>query len=295
MFSANRDPTLMIEITEQVLSDINRNFIIPPKPQILSDLQDLAAKEDLALFEAADVIVKDLAISAAILKIINSPAYGLSRTVSDIKQAVMFLGWDGVNSLVQGLKLKQMFSTDNSCISLERFWDTSTEIAHVNMIIGQQFKNKVSLETLYTLGLFHDCGVPPMAIKYENYIKALHHADRTNKETIIEIEERMFKTNHAVIGYYFANSWHLPKEICDIILIHHDVKMLDKITDTEEQISLAILKMAENIVNIVKRGAPLSYWHIIERNVLDILHFSEDDKLDLQEDVIDFLNDHSTQ
>ncbi|MEI8606708.1 MULTISPECIES: HDOD domain-containing protein [Pseudoalteromonas] len=283
----------MIEINEQILKDINRNFIIPPKPEILTELQNLIATGDAPIADAAKVVVKDLAISSAILKIINSPAYGLSRTVADIKQAVMFLGWDGVNALAQGLKLKEMFATDNSCISLERFWDTSTEIANVNMMIGQRLKKQIAIEPLYTLGLFHDCGVPPMAIKYDNYLTALHCANQTDKETIIEIEERLYKTNHAVVGYYFANSWHLPKEICQLILNHHNAAILAEVTDTDEQICFAILKMSENLVTMVRRGSPIPQWGIIESKVLDVLHLNDDEYCDLQEDVIDFLNNLS--
>lgn len=280
----------MIVIDEQKLADINRNFIIPPKPQILSQLQNLASQEDAALSDAADVIAKDLAISSAILKIVNSPAYGLSRSVSSIKQAVMFLGWDGVNALVQGLKLKQMFSIENSCINLERFWDTSTDIANVNMMIGQRYKNQVAIESLYTLGLFHDCGVPPMAIKYDTYLNTLHAYNQANKENIINLEERLYNTNHAVVGYYFANSWHLPKEICEIICSHHDLSMLNEITDSAAQVRFAILKMSENLVHLVKRGSNLHEWDMIAEKALDVLHMNSEEYTDLQEDVIDYLN-----
>lgn len=281
----------MIEISEQILTDINRNFIIPPKPEILSDLQNLADQESPSIADAAEVVVKDLAISSAILKIINSPAYGLARTVSDIKQAVMFLGWDGVNALVQGLKLKQMFSTENSCISLERFWDTTTDIANVNMIIGKNFKKQIPIEFLYTLGLFHDCGVPPMAIKFHDYLNTLHMANQSANESLIEIEEVQYNTNHAVVGYYFSNSWHLPKDICHLILNHHNLSLLDNLTDSNVQISFAILKMSENLVNKVKRGNTLVEWKIIEEKALDVLCLSDEEYLDLQEDVIDYFND----
>ena len=64
-----------------------------------------------------------LSTKSAILKIVNSPAYGLVRSVSNIKQAIMFLGWNGIEALVPSLKLKQMFAQKECCISLERFWD----------------------------------------------------------------------------------------------------------------------------------------------------------------------------
>lgn len=280
----------MIVVNEQVLSDVNKNFIIPPKPQILNELEILASAQEPSLSDAAEIIAKDVAISSAILKIINSPSYGLVRSVSDIKQAIMFLGWNGIEALVPSLKLKQMFTQKECCISLERFWDTATEIAEVNMIVGQCIKDKVPIEYLYTLGLFHDCGIVPMAVKFDNYVSALHTSNNTHKESLIDIEERLFGTNHATVGYYLATSWHLPIDICQLILRHHDLSMLSNITGSNQQLCYCVLKMSENLVNSVLRGDTTKDWDDIEKQVLATLNMSEDDYIDVQEEVIDFLN-----
>ena len=279
----------MIVVNEQVLSDVNKNFIIPPRPQILNDLELLASAQEPSLSDAAEIIAKDVAIASAILKIVNSPAYGLVRSVSNIKQAIMFLGWNGIEALVPSLKLKQMFAQNECCISLERFWDTASEIADVNMIIGQRLNN-VPVEYLYTLGLFHDCGIVPMAIKFDNYVSALHTSNNTHKESLIDIEERLFGTNHATVGYYLATSWHLPVDICQLILRHHDLSMLSNITGSNQQLCYSVLKMSENLVNCVLRGDTTKDWDDIEKHVLATLNMSEDDYIDLQEEVIDFLN-----
>ncbi len=279
----------MIVVNEQVLSDVNKNFIIPPRPQILNDLELLASAQEPSLSDAAEIIAKDVAIASAILKIVNSPAYGLVRSVSNIKQAIMFLGWNGIEALVPSLKLKQMFAQNECCISLERFWDTASEIADVNMIIGQRLNN-VPVEYLYTLGLFHDCGIVPMAIKFDNYVSALHTSNNTYKESLIDIEERLYGTNHATVGYYLATSWHLPVDICQLILRHHDLSMLSNITGSNQQLCYSVLKMSENLVNCVLRGDTTKDWDDIEKHVLATLNMSEDDYIDLQEEVIDFLN-----
>ena len=118
----------MIEVNQDVLQQINKSFVIPPHPELLADLKALSEQEEPLLADVADVIAKDVAISAAILKTINSPAFGLARTVSDIRQAVMFLGLEGAFSLVQGLKLKEAFDPTKSCISLNKFWENSALI-----------------------------------------------------------------------------------------------------------------------------------------------------------------------
>jgi len=280
----------MIAVNEQVLSDVNKNFIIPPKPQILNDLELLASAQEPSLSDAAEIIAKDVAIASAILKIVNSPAYGLVRSVSDIKQAIMFLGWNGIEALIPALKLKQMFLQKTCCISLERFWDNASEIANVNMIVGQRVKNKIPVEYLYTLGLFHDCGIVPMAIKYDDYVNVLHGSNRSSKESLVDIEDRVYGANHAIIGYYLASSWHLPRDICQLILRHHDLSLLEDTSDPNQQLCFCVLKLSESIVNSILRDEKIKDWERLEPFILKKLNMSEDEYIDLQEEAIEYLN-----
>ena len=280
----------MFVVNEQVLSDVNKNFIIPPKPQILDDLDRLARQNEPSLMAAADIVAKDVAISSAILKIVNSPAYGLVRSIADIKQAIMFLGWNGIEALIPALKLKQMFLQKTCCISLERFWDNASEIANVNMIVGQRVKNKIPVEYLYTLGLFHDCGIVPMAIKYDDYVNVLHGSNRSSKESLVDIEDRVYGANHAIIGYYLASSWHLPRDICQLILRHHDLSLLEDTSDPNQQLCFCVLKLSESIVNSILRDEKIKDWERLEPFILKKLNMSEDEYIDLQEEVIEYLN-----
>jgi len=282
----------MIEVNDSVLQQINKSFVIPPQPELLADLKTLSEQEEPLLSDVADVIAKDVAISAAILKTINSPAYGLARTVSDIRQAVMFLGLEGAFSLVRGLKLKEAFDPSKSCISLNQFWDNSATIADIAMYLGNLVKSQVPVEDLYTLGLFHDCGVPPMAIKYQNYAALRDFADMNPQHSLPRYEEKKYKTSHPVIGYYLASTWHLPKGICQLILHHHDMDYLNELHDSNEQICFAILKMAENITNEERSCRPARDWLLLRNNVLDVLGLTDFDYNDIKEDIVEIIFDN---
>ncbi|WP_425281503.1 HDOD domain-containing protein [Pseudoalteromonas xiamenensis] len=82
----------MISVDEKILKDIKEGFNIPPKPELLTALQHELAQAAPELNQVAKLIANDVATSAAVLKVINSPCYGLARTITDIRQAVMFLG-----------------------------------------------------------------------------------------------------------------------------------------------------------------------------------------------------------
>ena len=278
----------MIELDDKVLADVKHGFTLPPKPSVLAQLQDALDGEPQNLNQIAEIIAKDVATSAAVLKIINSPLYGLSRTVTDVKQAVVFLGIDSICQLVTGFLLKQSFEQSKCCISLERFWDNASDIADSIMVIGNKLKSRVPIENLHLLGLFHDAGIAAMAVNYNDYMETLIAANKDYDRLLVDHEEQKYQTNHAVIGYYLASSWNLPKSICQLILCHHDPSFLPNRKDPDQQLAFAALKMAENFVHINKRFVAAPDWHLMKEEALKVLNLDEDDYQDIKEDLEEY-------
>ncbi|MCI2284900.1 HDOD domain-containing protein [Colwellia sp. MSW7] len=272
----------MFDIDEQKIAKVVAGFHVPVRPEILSKIDNLMNEEDPNIEAVANLISSDVGLSATILKIINSPLYGMNRRISEIKQAVMMLGLNTINSLVTATLLKQSF-TGKASISLERFWDDANDIANAMIFIGNKVKNNIPLEMLYTIGLFHNCGIPLLALKYTDYKEVLIEANTAN-EDFIAVEEKHYRTNHAVLGYYISSSWHLPKEICYLILRHHDNSYLTSSVDSEYKIAFATLKAAENIVERAKRFNYAPMWQESEGLLLDILGISSVDYADLEAD-----------
>jgi HD-like signal output (HDOD) protein len=272
----------LFDIDEQKIAKVVAGFHVPVRPEILSKIDNLMNEEDPNIEAVANLISSDVGLSATILKIINSPLYGMNRRISEIKQAVMMLGLNTINSLVTATLLKQSF-TGKASISLERFWDDANDIANAMIFIGNKVKNNIPLEMLYTIGLFHNCGIPLLALKYTDYKEVLIEANTAN-EDFIAVEEKHYRTNHAVLGYYISSSWHLPKEICYLILRHHDNSYLTSSVDSEYKIAFATLKAAENIVERAKRFNYAPMWQESEGLLLDILGISSVDYADLEAD-----------
>ncbi|CAH9050877.1 hypothetical protein PSECIP111951_02170 [Pseudoalteromonas holothuriae] len=280
----------MINIDDNVIKDIKSGFNLPPKPELLEKLQSAIDQPEPELNHIAQLIATDLSTSAAVLKVINSPTYGMSRTVTDIKQAVMFLGLDSITQLVTSCLLQQAFDQTTCCISLERFWDTSTEIAAVSTLISKRIKSKVPSENLHMLGLFHDAGIVAMAAKYPDYVNVISEANN-NSSPLIALEGKAYNTNHTVVGFYLASSWHLPKPICKLILRHHDTEFLQEQHDQESLLSYATLKMAENLVHSQKRFIATHDWPYVKNDVLNVLEIDEDDYQDIVEDTQDYFQE----
>lgn len=268
-------------------SAILSGFQVPVKPEVLSNIDRLMAQKEPDIQKVADLISSDVGLSANILKIINSPLYGVHRQVSDIKQAVMILGLKTINTLVTATLLKQSFSGKAS-ISLARFWDDANDIANAMIFIGSKIKTKIPIDMLYSIGLFHHCGIPLLALRYENYKNVLIEANSSDGN-FIAIEEKYYHTNHAVLGYFISTSWNLPKEICQLILQHHDNQYLCSDVDSEYKIAFAVLMAAENTVERAKRFNSVASWETSEKLILDILGISTMDYAEINDDYYDSL------
>lgn len=277
----------MFDLDEKKMTSVVSSFQIPVKPQILTDMQKMLDEDEPNIESVANLISNDVGLSSAILKIINSPFYGMNRRISEIKQAVMMLGLKTINSLVTALMLRSSFQGKAS-ISLERFWDDSLDVANAMAFIGHKVKNKIPVDMLYTIGLFQNCGIPLLALKYNNYKDILIEANTSNCNSIA-LEEQYYNTNHAVLGYYVASSWHLPKDICNLILQHHDLNYIDDISGSQEQLAYAVLKSADNLVERVKRYNIAPDWEEIKESVFDVLGITSLDYEDLAEDFIEIL------
>ena len=81
-----------------------------------------------------------------------------------------------------------------------------------------------------------------------------------------------------------ASSWHLPKEICSLILQHHESDYLSEISGNDEQLAFATLKVAEHMVERVKRHNISPDWEAIKESVLDVLGLTSIDFENLEDD-----------
>lgn len=269
-----------------VINKVVAELQIPPQPQLLVEIDELLRQSEPDVNAVSNLIAKDVATSASVLRIINSPLYNLKNNVVNIRQATLYIGIDGLVTLVKGMLLKQSFLQEHCCLSLGRFWDTADEVAHTAINISQQLNFDIPQDYLYVLGLFHDAGIPVIASTFSDYKQTLIDANNSRMENIIDIENRYYGTNHANIGSIMAQSWNLPKLLCRVILHHHNQDFwLDKLTSEEAKLN-ATFQLAEAFVHKERRGTEPYDWFIAKHYVLPILNLEDKTLAEFRESVM---------
>ncbi|NRB79674.1 MAG: HDOD domain-containing protein [Saccharospirillaceae bacterium] len=252
-------------------------------PETLIKVQDICNDKNGNITDLSALIASDIGLSSSILKTINSPIYGMNRTISDISQAVMLMGMDSASTLISGILIKQSFKGD-SAINFERLWDNASLVAQTMVFIGQNINDKIPPENLYTAGLFHDCGIAAMSMRYTStYLDTLLLANEDYSKNQVEHEDRIHGTNHAIMGYFIASGWKLPRDICVVILNHHEQDFLDINKHHNENLMYATLKVADNMLSNIKRGQNINGWNEIRDKCFDQLGIHEDQYHDLGE------------
>ena len=273
----------MISLNQEQTDAISRGFVVPSRPEILVKIQTVVDDPEANITQLARLVATDIGLSSTILKTINSPLYGMSRTISDIQQAVMLLGAKSVGVLVTALLLRTSFK-GKAAITFERLWEDSALVAETMVFIGQNIKDKIPPENLYSAGLFHDCGIAAMSIKFDDYRQTLQQANTDYSRNPVSFEDERYRCNHSQVGYFVASSWALPRDLCEVVLTHHDEDYLKGNMGSETALIWATLKTADNMVNKIRRGKDLTDWERVQEDCFEALGITELDYLDLLED-----------
>ncbi|WP_028448978.1 HDOD domain-containing protein [Chitinibacter tainanensis] len=266
--------------SEQLL----RNLVIPPRPAILDALQAAQQSSDPDFVEIGRLINHDLTLSLAMLKAVNSPFYQLSQKITSVDQALQLLGLRNICTILEGLVLKQTLDPKQS-ERMALFWDQATQTA----MIASQLASRVhgiQAEEAYTFGLFRGCGKAVMAARYSNYVRTLQRGERMSRAEFIAHEDKIYQTNHNVVGYLLSRAWYLPEDMQLAILNHHDFEVFAHRHSPQWHhicTLIALTGLAEHILKMNIEQFEHVEWRTIEPVLLDHLAL----KLEEYEDIVD--------
>ena len=242
---------------EQVLLHLG----IPSCPKILLELAAEAKSEEPDLHRIEKLICSDVGLSAALIKTINSPFYGLRTKVHSVMQAIHMLGLSHLSMMVMGMMLRDTLKGMGQ-LELSRFWDASAKIAVISSYIASRLPylafetvhREIDKDVVYTYSLFQDCGIPILLSRYATYKDTLMLANQSKDKKFTDIEDVEYVNNHATVGYLLAKSWGLPESMVQAIRYHHEHEKLREdasFLSVESRDFIALALLAERAIQII--------------------------------------------
>lgn len=194
---------------------------LPTPPSIAMRIVDLAEDPETGIADMAEVLEQDPAMTARMLRIANSALYAQRRKVNNLRQAVTLLGLNGVMSLALGFSLLGAFAVDGRASAvLEKIYHRAILSGEIARDLGQRLGVAAS-DSLFISGILQDVGVLALIRIYgEEYMKLLDEAD--NHQELSRLEIAKLGHDHAEIGAWLIQRWHIPAEIQNDIRHSHD-------------------------------------------------------------------------
>lgn len=208
----------------------------PPFPAVAVQLIQQMQDPHVGATEVGKLIELDPSLTASLLRLVNSPFFGLRRQIAGVSDAVMVLGMSAVRRMVMSLAVVTPLRQPqvDPAFARQRWQHTVGCAALARRLIGD---DPAAAELAFTAGLLHDIGqVHLMQLHGAAYLQL--HADAAGAD-LRPLERERFGRAHDELGAELLEAWGLPQPIADAARVHHAAPPVLALTRVQQAVWLA--------------------------------------------------------
>ncbi len=216
-------PERPVTDTDAVIVDLIRQA--PELPSAVLELSEALRNPDVQIHSVVELVNTDPVLSAKILRVTNSAAFGIQK-VTSLQQAIVMLGFQNIWILVHQLMTAQMLKPFARIEKEEMagLWRHAAAVAVCakRILLSAGYATHKIGATVITCALMHDVGkfllrgLQPIKKESDD----LPAEGEIIHPTVIDEEER-YGINHCRLGYLLSTYWKLPEQVCTSIGFHH--------------------------------------------------------------------------
>ncbi|MFK8332513.1 HDOD domain-containing protein [Pseudomonas sp. BJa5] len=193
-------------VQTQLLSAIdNDDLVLPTLPEVALSIREAAEDSEISVSTLSKVIGRDAALSARLIKVVNSPLLRATVEVTDLQTAITRLGINYSCNLAIGLVIEQIFHARSEVVEkkMREIWTTSLEVAGISYELCRRY-TQLKPDQGALAGLVHQIGVLPILIYAEEHNELL--SDPVCLNYVID-------QIHPTLGDKILGSWEFPEQL----------------------------------------------------------------------------------
>jgi len=255
---------------------------LPSLPVVALKLLKLTSDIQSSSLDLARVVETDPALTAKVLRIINSAAYALPRKISSVQQAVVLLGFSTIRTLALEVTLFEQLVPSQHGLAFDRifFWRHCLSVAALSMAFAESLGHPEPQE-VYVAGLLHDIGKIILDVYGRiSYRDFLNNNISRSDGLLVEEERALIGLSHDEVGAFFCSEWDIPQGIILAIRLHHQ-RFSHLNLSADQALLVASVSLANFIAWTQKNGSVNLLGHpILQPEVEEIIDL---ERLNLQE------------
>ncbi|MCX7930363.1 MAG: HDOD domain-containing protein [Chlorobi bacterium] len=191
-------------------------------PTVAARLLSMLEDDQIDIRTIAQFVEQDVAIAAKVIRVANSPIFGLRVPVASISQAIMTIGLNRVSNIVLGVSIYSKFILLRTLAGdyLQKFWMHSAVAATLARSLARYVRCDFQ-ELEFLTALVHDIGKLAMLQLDPERFGLVHQAIDAGIDEL-ESERQYFDAAHTEVGEVIANLWKLPPQVQVAIKLHHE-------------------------------------------------------------------------
>jgi HD-like signal output (HDOD) protein len=194
------------QVQRDLIKAIDKDALfLPTLPEVAMKIRLAAEDSEISIAALSKVIGSDTALSARLIKVVNSPLLRPNFEVSDVLTAIRRLGVNYSCNLAIGLVVEQMFHAKSDVVDtkMREIWKLSLQVAGVSNLLSHR-RHHLKADKATLAGLIHLIGVLPILTYAEDNFELL--ADPISLNHVIE-------RIHPIIGERLLRSWDFPEAL----------------------------------------------------------------------------------
>lgn len=222
---------VQLELTKAIEND---QLVLPTLPEVALRVREAAEDPDVSIPTLARVIGNDTALTARIIKVVNSPLLRTNREINDLQTAISRLGINYTSNLATGLAMEQMFQATTDAVDrkMREVWNKSTEIAAISHVLCRNF-TRLPADQATLAGLVHQIGILPILTYAEE-----HGALLGDSISLNHVIDRI----HPIIGEKILRTWEFPELIAAVPGQYLDFSRVSDKADYVDIVQVATLQ-----------------------------------------------------
>lgn len=200
---------------------VNGSLELASLPEVVMRTIDLINNPGTSAAEIGQVISEDPALTARLLKIVNSPFYGFPSRIDTVSRAITVIGTLELLDLILATSVVKAFrGIPTDLVDMDSFWEHSLYTGLVARALAGRLRAP-NTERYFIAGLLHDIGSLAMYSRIPDSAAVILRRARAEIAPLHDIERETLGFDHGEVGAELMHAWHLPGSLVEAIRFHH--------------------------------------------------------------------------
>lgn len=255
-----------------VLKAVQKVTQIATLPEVTTKIIQLVEDPRSTAKDLQDIIKHDIALSAKILKVVNSAFYGLPKQISSIDRAIILLGLSTVKNIAVATSMIKVFGGAgiSKRFTAKDLWQHSLACGVFCKVISQ-VRSVENSDEIFVAGLMHDLGLIVEKQVYPDELSNNVEKAFSEGADICEIERESLGADHQEYGLCLSTKWKFPTLFQLSTGYHHQpLKASKHYTEVAATVHLADVLAYKKQIGFYFETVPY------DSDVLDILKLTKE-------------------